>query len=313
MGWFDRKRKARVESISTSLDAPKPNTASILEGDEGALTPVEVIKLGKLARLHPFSPVAVSVIQLFDREKVSTHEIANLLQSDPALAAETLAYVNSPLFALPDRVTDLQGAVLVLGAENTRRIAATLAMRGLLKSAPKLAVTRRVWRHSLATAVVAGELAPLYGVSSDIAITAGVLHDIGRIGLLAKDSEEYAQIVLKLYDNVEGILLVERAVCGMDHCAAGDYLCRAWALPAVFQEAAAKHHSAKGEPGIAGLMHTACAMADDLTFAAISHRNVLTIADRVAECVPESLRGQALALMAGVESRIATKTSQLDF
>jgi putative nucleotidyltransferase with HDIG domain len=313
VGWFDKKRKERVESISMALDAPKPNTVSILDGDENALTPVEGLSLGRLARLHPFSPVAVSLLQLFDREQVSTQEIAKLLQSDPALAAETLAYVNSPLFALPDRVTELQGAILVLGAENIKRIAVTLAMRGMLKSAPKLAVTRRLWRHSVATALIAAELAPLYGVAPDLANTAGVLHDIGRIGLLAKDSEEYAQIVLKLYDNVDGILLVERAVCGMDHCAAGSYLCSGWALPAVFQETASRHHQAKGETGIAGLIHAACAMADDLTFAAISHRGVLTMAARVAESVPETLRAQVLALADGIETRIASKVDQLDF
>ena len=46
MGWFDKKRKDRVETISMALDAPKPNTASILDGDENTLTPVEGLSLG---------------------------------------------------------------------------------------------------------------------------------------------------------------------------------------------------------------------------------------------------------------------------
>ncbi len=46
MGWFDKKRKERVDSISTALEAPTPNAISILDGDENASTPVEGSSLG---------------------------------------------------------------------------------------------------------------------------------------------------------------------------------------------------------------------------------------------------------------------------
>jgi HD-like signal output (HDOD) protein len=286
--------------------------APILNGEEGATTPVETSILGGLARLHPFSPVAVAVLQLLDREQTSTHEIARLLQSDPALAAETLAYVNSPLFPLRATITELNQAVLVLGAANTKQLTTTLAMRGFLKSAPNRAVTRRFWRHSLATGLIAAELAPIYGLSPDLANTAGVLHDIGRVGLLARNTAEYAQVVFNLHDNVEAILIAEREACGMDHCAAGAFLCRVWALPPVFQEVTSLHHSAKGETGICGLIHAACAMADDMSFAAISHRGVLPTADRIVESVPEGLREKVSTTLAAFEKRIVEKIDQFE-
>lgn len=312
MDWFDRARKKRVDRISAALEGTKSPSVPILDGEEGATTPVETSILGGLARLHPFSPVAVAVLQLLDREQSSTQEIARLLQSDPALAAETLAYVNSPLFPMRATVTELNQAILVLGAENTRRLTTTLAMRGFLKSAPNRAVTRRFWRHSLATGLIAEELAPIFGLSPDLANTAGVLHDIGRVGLLARNTEEYAQVVFKLHDNVEAILTAEREACGMDHCAAGMFMCRAWALPAVFQEVTSLHHRAKGEIGICGLIHAACAMADDMSFAAISHRGVLATAERIMESVPEALREKVSTLVAGFEKRIAEKIDRFD-
>lgn len=312
MGWFEKGRQRRIAAISSAL-APQPTAIAILDGDENASTPVEASNLGKLARLHPFSPVAVSVLQLFEREQTSTQDIARLLQSDPALAAETLAYVNSALFAVPERITDLHAAILVLGSDNTKSLTATLAMRGMLKSAPKPAVTRRLWRHSIATALIASELAPLYGVAPDLANTAGVLHDIGRVGLLAKDGEKYVRIILKLHDDREAILAAEQETCGMDHCFAGNYLCQVWALPVVFQEATSKHHHARGEAGIAGLIHTACAMADGMTFAAISYRCGLTMAERITECVPESLREKVLTLACDFEKRVTDKVGELDF
>ena len=268
--------------------------------------------LGGLARLHPFSPVAVAVLQLLDQEQSSTQEIARLLQSDPALTAETLAYVNSPLFPLRTPIEELHQAVLVLGAENTRRLTATLAMRGFLKSAPNRAVTRRFWRHSLATGLIAAELAPIYGVAPALANTAGVLHDIGRVGLLARNTAEYAPVVFHLHDNLEAILTAEREACGMDHCAAGMFLCRVWALPALFQEVTSSHHKAMQETGIAGLIHVACAMADDMRFAAISHRGVLSMAERIVESVPQPLRAKVSALGTDVEKRIEEAINQFD-
>ncbi|HEX3744234.1 MAG TPA: HDOD domain-containing protein [Bryobacteraceae bacterium] len=313
MGWFERDRRKRVRDISKTVSGTALTSVPLLDGDEDAATPVEVSELGKLARLNPFSPIAVSVLQLFDRDGVSTQEIARLLQSDPALAAETLAYVNSPLFAVPEPIAEIHNAVLVLGADKVKRLAATLAMRGMLRSAPKISVTRRLWRHSIATGLIAAELAPLYQVDPDLASTAGILHDIGRVGLLAKDGDEFAQIVLQLHENVDEILAAERQACGMDHCVAGAYLCRTWGLPAAFQEAASRHHEAGAHTGVAAVIQLACAMADDMTFAGISHRAVMTVAERIAAGIPAAMREKGIALGADFEKRVARKVEEFDF
>jgi hypothetical protein len=84
-------------------------------------------------------------------------------------------------------------------------------------------------------------------------------------------------------------------------------------LPVVFQEVAAKHHQAKGQTDILGLIHAACAMADDLSFSAISHRGVLALEERVVECVPGSLRERVKTHCAGAEQRIHENVNALDF
>ncbi|MGP8246041.1 MAG: HDOD domain-containing protein [Bryobacteraceae bacterium] len=313
MAWFESKTKRRTQPIPKALEQPTAAAAPILDQDENAATPVEGPNLGKLARLCPFSPVAISLLRLFDREDVELQEIVRLVASDATLATETLAYVNSPLFAVRESITDLQHAIVVLGANNVKSLSTTLAMRAMLKSAPKPAVVRRLWRHSIATAMIATELAPVYEVAPNLASTAGVLHDVGRIGLLAQYGEEYTRLVLSLYDDVDSILQAERATCALDHCDVGMYLGMAWKLPAVFQEVASKHHQAKGQTGVLGVIHVACAMADDMGFSAVPHRQVLTLEERVVECVPEGLRAQVKATRTGSERRIIEKIEQLDF
>lgn len=313
LAWFQSKTKKRTHPITKALEQPTATAAPILNQDENTATPVEGQNLGKLARLCPFSPVAISLLRLFDREDMDLKEIVRLVESDATLATETLAYVNSPLFGVRESITDLQHAIVVLGANNVKSLTTTLAMRALLKSAPKPAVVRRLWRHSIATAVIAAELAPIYEIAPNLANTAGVLHDVGRMGLLAQYGEEYARLVLSQYDDVDSILQAERATCALDHCDVGMYLGMAWKLPAVFQEVASKHHQAKGQTGILGVIHVACAMADDMSFSAVSHRAVLPLEERVVECVPEGLRAQVKASWTGYEQRIVEKIEQLDF
>ncbi len=313
MAWFQKKPPRRRVDITQSLENDTRSNGAILEGDANATTPVEARNLAKLAHLPPFSPVAINLIRLFDREDTDIAEIVRLVQSDPALTTETLAYVNSPLLGLQETITDLKHAIAVLGADRTKSLATTLAMRSMLNSAPKLGVVRRVWQHCIATAVIAADLAPAFLVNPDLAYTAGVLHDVGRIGLLAQYGDHYGHIVLSSYENVPAILQAEREFCALDHCDVGMYLGQVWNLPTVLQEVMAQHHRAKGRDGLLGLIHTSCAMADDLNFWAIAHRGTLTAEERIAECVPPAVRERVKASWAGFEERIWTRVNQLDF
>ncbi|HUA58832.1 MAG TPA: HDOD domain-containing protein [Verrucomicrobiae bacterium] len=314
MAWFDRKPKkgrmslSRLEEIEPAAGA----ASQILEGDENATTPVEGESLGKLGRLYAFSPVAIALIRLFDREDADTKEIANLVGSDATLAAETLAFVNSPLFAITEPIASLKHAITVLGFENVRSLAATLAMRSMLASAPKPGVLRRIWQHSIATSVVAGELAPIYGVDAGLASTAGVLHDLGRMGLLAQYSESYAKIIFSVFEDTASILEEERRICALDHCDAGFLLGKAWKLPKVFQEVAEKHHKAAGLAGVVGLVHTACILADTLGYSGVAIRHVPTTAVWL-KSAPDHLRYQIQSHWAETNQRVVQRIELLDF
>jgi HD-like signal output (HDOD) protein len=93
---------------------------------------VETSELRELAKLPPFRPVVISLLRLFDRSDVDIQQVCSLVEADPSLASEILAVVNSPLFAVPQRVFQPSHAIVLLGAERTKSLAATLAMRSLL-------------------------------------------------------------------------------------------------------------------------------------------------------------------------------------
>src|ERR1039458_5396889 len=67
-------------------------------------------------------------------------------------------------------------------------------MRAMLRDAPKTGVVRRLWRHSIATAVIAKELAPIYGVAAGVAHTAGILPISGDAARRSEDGRGAASV-----------------------------------------------------------------------------------------------------------------------
>ena len=53
---------------------------------------------------------------------------------------------------------------------------------------------RSLWRHNLASAIIAERLASVGLLDKDTAYTSGILHDIGRIALAVIQPKEYANL-----------------------------------------------------------------------------------------------------------------------
>ena len=280
---------------------------------EGGGIPVGGPAQVRLAQLPPFGPVVISLLRLFDRDDVEFAEITRLISSDTALSAELFTMVNSPLFAMRVSVDDVAHAVPLVGIERTRELAAALAMRAMLRDAPKTGLVRRLWRHSIATAVIAKKLAPTYGVGAGVAHAAGMLHDVGRMGLLSVCRDSYAELVLHAYDNVADILAKELAVCGMNHCEAGLYLAKSWGFPEAFCQVVQHHHEASEVRGILSLLQTACALADDLGFAAVSHADRGEPSTRISGFKEGSDRDKVLQCLPEIEGLVFDEVESLDF
>jgi putative nucleotidyltransferase with HDIG domain len=223
-----------------------------------------------LYQLPAFRPVALKFLKMLANEEAEVQNIAALLRSDPALGAEVLAVANSAGYGHSHHVDNLVHAIMVLGFEKTKALTLTIALKSFLGDFGNAKVMKACWRHSLATALVAEHLAGLYGVSMDQAYTAGLMHDVGRLGLLMIDGERYAPALDRRHGNVSDCLEVERRLFHMDHCQAGLWLTQKWGFPQEFSRVAGCHHeNLAGRPrDLASLACAACLLADALGYAA---------------------------------------------
>ena len=260
-----------------------PNTFSTTNTDGGAPPqPPE-----RLCKLPVFRPVAVRLMSELAREDPPLSKIRDLLSSDPGFSAEILTMANSAYYARQTRVDTIHRAVMVLGLERTRSLAAAVALQGMIKGVSAKSSVQDSWQHSRATAIIAAKLAPCCNLSREQAYTSGLMHDIGRLGLLAA-YPEYPVLLEQAAGSVDDLLRKERSAFNVDHCQAGLWLTRIWGLPQEFWDITADHHTPLlGPPeDRVGLTRLACAFADALGFRA-AQRIEPVPPDRLMEFVPQ--------------------------
>jgi putative nucleotidyltransferase with HDIG domain len=142
----------------------------------------------------------------------------------------------------------------------------------------KTPVLRRCWTHSLACGMLSQELATACFMKADEAYTAGLLHDIGRLGLLAAYPVEYANVLEVAVEYSFDVLHCERELFDIDHCEAGAWLAEQWKLPPELGVIAAHHHedpvavNAGKTPDLLTIVRLGCRLADTLDFSVVKTR-----------------------------------------
>jgi len=224
-------------------------------------------------RLPPFPQIALRVLQLANNENVQLHQLSDLISSDPAFASEVLTVANSLLFAPRFPASSILQAIAVMGANNLQGLCLTVGVRTYLGKTLNFPAMRAIWRHNLACAVIAEQLASAGFMDRDIAFTCGVMHDIGRLALAVVRPKEYFELLGTHTGTPASILERERELFGKDHCEIGRQLIEEWKLPEDFEAIVAAHHTPleKGCPwSMAELINVSCRMADASGFAAFA-------------------------------------------
>ena len=107
----------------------------------------------------PFPAIAMRVMEILAHDDGAVQEVVKCIQSDPIFAAEILRVANSTLYGTAREIKSVQQATLTLGLDFIKALAVTVGMRAHVKSGMKTPVLRRCWRHCIASALLAQEIA----------------------------------------------------------------------------------------------------------------------------------------------------------
>lgn len=235
-------------------------------------SPADVIKLVQGTVELPTMPeVLVRLNAVMDQEDASAADIAKVLQTDPAIAANLLRMVNSAYYGLRVRVSSIPLAVSVLGFATTRRLALRAAVFNTFARRRERAQgfdPAGFWRHSVFTGVAARALAAVSSSFADMhpedAYMAGLLHDIGKILLLEKCTARYVAALRRGAQEGRPDSDAERAEFGFTHAEVGSVLALKWSLPEDLAAAIRYHHApphAFAHQSLACLVHVADQLA----------------------------------------------------
>ena len=223
----------------------------------------------RLANIPAFPPVAAKLLALLANEDADLGLAADLIATDPTFCARILQCANSVEFGLRSEVTSIRQALLLLGVARTREVTMTLATASYARISVRRPGLRCCWQHTIACAILAEEIAQACGAYADQAYTAGMIHDIGRLGLLVAYPEEYQRVIQNAAGKCIDILDYEREQFGADHTEAGRWLAERWGLPDSFRLFAGRHHDPTdgAESDLLTIVQVACRLADFLGYA----------------------------------------------
>lgn len=223
-------------------------------------------------RLPALPEVAMRVLQIVSDPDFSTDNLVAVVRTDPMLTARILRLCNSSAFGLSRQIETVSQAVAFLGTRNLVKMVVATCTAAYYRAAD---VGWRdhgggIWHHSIACGMAAQIVAEhSRAVDGGSAFTAGILHNIGKVVLaefLPHDDAELAER-LAAYDG--DFIELERALCGIDHAAAGGLIADAWYLPVDLRRAIRNHHNPRqiliDEP-LTAIVHLADLLALQLGF-----------------------------------------------
>lgn len=197
-----------------------------------------------LARLPTMSPVLVQLLDLCQRDDLNLSDLSTLISRDAGMVAQIFTLSTSAAFQGRTRPASLDQCLSLLGINTIK----TLVINGSVMQVFNRLVDRQqvdlgeFWAHSLRTALIARELARrMHYPSQDEAYLGGLVHDIGRLALLATAPEDY-QYIFREYQDGESLCAAEHAAFGLTHVEVGAWMVEKWQLDSFLGDSVLYHH-----------------------------------------------------------------------
>jgi len=177
---------------------------------------------------------------------VSAGQVAALVRKEPALYARVLRVANSPYYGQSRSITTIDRALVLLGVDAVRGIAAAACLdRSMPRRGQDSVVDiKSVVQHSIATAAAAESLARIRRPAlAAEAFIAGLLHNLGIVVQLHLDAPGIrAMIRLREAGDLRDMRALESDCAAIGHEDCVGVIFEAWQLPESLIAAARDHH-----------------------------------------------------------------------
>lgn len=190
--------------------------------------------------------IVTKVMELTEDPDSTAQDINNVLNQDQGMTAKVLKMANSAFYGFPRRIGTVTDATILLGFKTIRSIVMAASVSDILSQEIKgyALENGELWRHSQCAAMAArliGKKAKFARL--DLAYTAALLHDIGKVILNSSMLEAYHDVVTRVNAGDISFIDAENLLIGFNHAIVGAKVVEKWNLPAELVEAIELHHN----------------------------------------------------------------------
>lgn len=196
-----------------------------------------------IARLPAMPQILIKLIEHLQADDAGMPELAALIAKDAGMTSKILAVANSSAYHRNGRAAGLEQSLVSLGTDMIKTLVISESVFQTFNSFPHSGSTdlRAFWKSSLTTAVIARDIAKnLEYPHVEEAYLAGLLHNVGRLALLATAPKEYAFNFTARDD--EDLCAVEQRTLQITHAEAGAWLIERWNLDSFLADSVLYHH-----------------------------------------------------------------------
>jgi len=204
---------------------------------------VEIVRGTKA--LHVNTQPMQELLRAADDPNCPIEDFAPIIMQHPTAVASILQVANTAFLGAGGRVETIEESLQLLGMDFVRNLAITELAKKQLSLSPGLQeIANAILKHCIETSRCGMQMRQFGVEAKQIQTLASItlLHDLGKLVLLANKQEDYADLMGRSIENNRPLWHLEQAIYGCDHAAIGAFLFAMWGLPENIIRATAWHH-----------------------------------------------------------------------
>ena len=195
-------------------------------------------------KLPTLPGIALELINAMKGDEPDIQRIAEIISADAPLSAKVLKTVNSPLYGLANKISSVNQAIVLLGANSVKSLAMSFSLIANFRSKKGSCFTySKFWKDSLIGAVAARAISRRLNTKfTDELFFCGLMQNIGSLILAESFPNDYEAVIEEMARLSKTAQKAELQILGTDHANVGELAIRKWGLPEFFVASIRYHH-----------------------------------------------------------------------
>lgn len=201
--------------------------------------------IGKVEEVPAFPQTVIKIMELLKEPRSAAIDVEREIMKDQGLTTKVLKMANSAFYSGRRQIKTVVDATVLLGFDTVQAIVlASTVGKVMGKELKGYSYERNaLWRQSQVSAIMARAIAKKAKYPNpDIAYTAGLLKDVGKVILDEYVNDSYKEILDMIAGETISYVSAEEQILGFNHGQVGAKIVDKWNLATELVEAIEHHH-----------------------------------------------------------------------